>query len=237
VSPTSTPSTELPPIAELCDGSDEVRLTYSVGVGFASAAEQSNPTGAVFLVIDGQCNYWLSESAMSGLRSGTLDAEAAQSFAEDIHFGRYATLATVGDPSQCVDGGLQTLVDPTGRLQSSCGASSETTEWAEAYRAVWGQLRALTPMASPQWGPTRILAVNQEDSAGLPEAIAWNSDFDLAAVAVAPTAFPEAADWVLIDSAPQLDALAELRDAVLAENFYAESLFVSDAQDRAYVVS
>ncbi len=224
----------LPPIAELCDGSDDIRLTYAVGVGFASAGAQSNPTGSHFLVIDGQCNFWLSDTPLDGVHVGSMEPEAARELAEEIQFGRYAALVPTGEPGGCVDGGLEVLVDPTGRLETYCSGVGETEEWQQAFRASWAQLRALASEAPRQWGPTRVLVVALSSTAGLPERLPWNSDFELAAVAVDPTVFPDPSDWTLIDSPTQLDALAQLRETAMTQNRYADSFFVDDDEGNTY---
>ena len=120
---------ELPPIQAICDGSDDVRLSYAVMNGIASF--QQYPYGrfdSSFFAIDGRCNYWFGgDGSIRGIQGGRFDAERGRRLSQELQFGRYSSVAGFRRTEVCLDGGLERLSDGTGVIQD---ASSDTGPYA-----------------------------------------------------------------------------------------------------------
>jgi hypothetical protein len=111
-----------PVMAELCDGSTDLRLGYSADGGFVDVSFYfTNPHGHWFLFIDGQCNYYVSMGYLEGVATGVLDAQQAEALALDVGWSSIDDL-TVEDIQTCPDAGSVSIWAPESRRVSCmCG--------------------------------------------------------------------------------------------------------------------
>lgn len=234
----------LPPAQPLCDGGDEPRLVFTSIRGFGSFGTQfSGKYGSGYVVVDGRCDYWVGSEGLRGLRTGTLDREASAALAEQLHFGRYFTVAGHRDPGGCTDANLAVLDDGSTRLESTClGREGPRVYWEAFYRAfqLHGELDA---SSAPAWERTRLLAVRAPAQLapalpGEPRApLAWTAALDLEARAVDGIELSRGLDpdaGVLVEDAPTLAVLAELRTRARNPDPNSLDVLVVDEQGRAY---
>jgi hypothetical protein len=142
---------------ELCDGSDEIRLTFhSFGGGFATAYRHANPYGFQFLLVDGQCHYYASVGWMSGIVSGRLSRAQADDLLDQVGWSqRFAwqgySVGTWADTTTlCVAAADAAFAC---NEEFECGAQPGK---AEALRRAQQQLAALAQRGTPLSG--RLLA-------------------------------------------------------------------------------
>jgi hypothetical protein len=236
--------TALPPTEPLCDGSDELRLVFTSIVGFGSFGSGfSGKYGSGYLVIDGHCDYWLGSETPRGLRTGRLDASTAAALAEELHFGRYSTVAGFRDPGGCTDAGLAVLDDGTATLRTTCWPRDAPRVFREAFSRTSRSYEELDRSGTPAWERTRLLAVRdpfelQPDYPGTPRvAQAWDAALDLeprsvTGIELAQGLEPDAG--VLVEDGPTLAVLAEVRRAFDDVVPYSLDMLVRDAEGRGY---
>lgn len=234
----------LPPAQPLCDGSDELRLVFTSIMGFGYFGSGfSGKYGSGYLVIDGRCDYWLGSETPRGLRTGTLDASTASALAEELHFGRYSTVADYRDPGGCTDAGLAVLDDGTATLRTTCWPHDAPRVFWEAFSRTSRLYDELDTSGTPAWERTRLLAVRepfelQPDFPGTPRTpVAWSAELDLEPGSVSGTQLARGLEpdaGVLVEDAPTLDALAEVRRAFDDFVPYSLDMLVRDAEGRGY---
>ena len=233
---------ELPPIQAICDGSDDVRLSYAVMNGIASF--QQYPYGrfdSSFFAIDGRCNYWFGgDGSIRGIQGGRFDAERGRRLSQELQFGRYSSVAGFRRTEVCLDGGLERLSDGTGVIQDACGglAAAAPVVWSKAFeglRALWSEIEEL---GEPRWEPTRLLVLRVGGASSPADAALWTAPLDLerhAADLEHYDAQPKADSFaVTIEDEVTLAVLARLRGDALAADAHASSLVVRDASGRFY---
>jgi hypothetical protein len=152
----------------LCDGSAGARLTYLVGGGQVDEAYAFHGVyGHAAFVIDGQCHYWVAESPLRGLRTGTLNAEMATIIARQLHWASLATLSAHRDVQSCPDAGESLIGDGTHVINCSCGCDDQLpAATKEAFARVDAFYRSLMAMGGAYDGPVRAVTLRQ-DAPGL----------------------------------------------------------------------
>jgi hypothetical protein len=224
----------LPEVQPICDGSDDVRLTFAAPGGFFSRSPFSQRYGSVSLAIDGRCSYWIADESLRGLRVGTIDAASAAVLSRELHSGRYQTAEGYRPNAACSDDVPRFLSDSTGTIQQyACGNEAAPPVVAESFERAQRLMVELASGATPAWSPTRVLAVKDPDLVDGP-VFAWPA-FELAARAVsqrdiAYTVPPGAG--VLVEDSATLAQLTELRLAALDSNEYAADLLVESSEQR-----
>ena len=231
-----TPEGVLPELEPICNGTDDIRFVYAQsgmgGPAVGNSWQFTDIFGSLFFAIDGQCNYWIGENTLHGLRTGNLDETTADEFSEQLHYGRYSSVADF-DSQQCPDAGAVILVDSTARLLSRCGGDENDapTVWREAFSAVWPLMASIDEQSAEAWGPTRLLPVQTSEDAN---AIHWNLELDLETYAVTQREVLTPQSGVLVDDPDQLASLAELRRAAITQGGSADAAVVTNDQSQAY---
>ncbi|HTV17718.1 MAG TPA: hypothetical protein VMG12_03580 [Polyangiaceae bacterium] len=234
---------ELPPVQPICDGSDDVRFVFTAFAGFPAhyATTFTGSYGGRYLVIDGRCNYWLGSDTLVGLRTGTIGVDAAATLAEELHFGRYASVADFRDPGQCTDAGLSILDDGTATLRSSCFQPDDVPRiYGEAFTGASRLVQSLDASAQPDWQRSTLLAINDplDLTQPLPGGafrvpVPWTAPLDLEPRSVTNLDLTRGLDadtGVLVEDEPTLAVLAELRLA----QYDGYDLFVRDDRERIF---
>jgi hypothetical protein len=211
--------------------------------GFSYFGSQfSGKYGSRYLVIDGRCNYWLGSEALSGLRTGTLDASASLALAEELHFGRYFTAADYRDPGGCSDAGTLFLDDGTATLRTTCFHYAPRILW-QAFSRAYQLYDELYPSSTPAWDRTTLLALRDPEDLGheLPSMprtpLDWTATLDLEPQSVTDLEFTrglESDAGVLVEDAVTLAVLASLRANVRNPNSDFLDILVRDARGQAY---
>lgn len=214
------------PTQQLCDGSDAVQFASWGGLGRAGPALAfSAYPAAQFITIDGHCTFWLFDGSMEGLRTGVLDADFARQLARELHLGRYAEVDDYLSPG-CPDAGAYVIRDGTASLSNNCFPDDAAPSvWVEAFARtdrLWAELALRSEYA---WGATFIAPFRDVQPPGDRVFHEWTSSFDLAQHVISNEDFerqvadPQQEPGVLIDDAPTLALLVELRERALAERY------------------
>jgi hypothetical protein len=109
---------------ELCDGTNAVRLLYEVYGGFGTQTDQfSSVYGSTFFFIDGSCHFYVSETSVHGVRTGTLNTAAAAQLSADLGWSKldeWRDYGTRGDQG-CPDAPVSLLAKQNVALRCVCG--------------------------------------------------------------------------------------------------------------------
>jgi hypothetical protein len=232
----------------LCDGSDEVRWAYAVGLGGRNyeppfLAEY----GALHITIDGQCEFSLYDASLRGLRRGVINRGFAQKLERELHFGEYASFARV-EASVCLDSAGAAIADITGSVQTDCGWKGSDIPEAllDTMRRVQSLPRELDAIAERVWRPVQILPLSEPNVLPRQPVYDWNAPFDLAARAVSwvdYSNFELSAPGIPVEDDATLARLDELRATDIeaeADRFACacveRGLFVRDTEGRIFQV-
>ena len=206
------------------DGSDDVRLAYSVRGGgpLDESGMLISEVGFSYLYMNGKGQYWVFESAgwLGEARVGQLNRAQLTQLATDLHLGRWRALE--GYYFENVNDASSTLLYDAGH-RIECTASCDSQEVqaevhvvSEATRQV---VSSLYEQASPMDGPLRVIAYAHGPAGGQgsndSEWPTWPLD------AIADEAMIEGADAAM---------LREFRRVTLIDRPFATSMgFVKDA--------
>lgn len=201
----SRATSQTEPIA-LCDGSDGLRfVATSEGGNAEDVPRVAREVGWRFLVIDGNCQYWVMERPDAELRTGTLNASDAESFSLELGLGSWPEQ---GQVQGCPDA---TVTRARFGDQVSAWSCGETTTVTEPYYA-W--FDTLYESGTAVDGPVRF-SLSETDTSGwvtggtVDIALPWTLSLDPAAVTVARTEEGTAEPLVATDS--EAAALRTLR--------------------------
>lgn len=204
------------PSVPLCDGSDDVRfITTTSGGGFVEPFwSYSKYHGYAFVAIDGHCRFWTNGSGIGPTSTGEVADQDARRFAQDSHFGRFASVSDFMD-SQCRDAPTVTLIDPTARLDSFCTGTDDNAPqaWQDAFTARTTLVERLQT-GSPSWGPAEVFPIRVAEVGDNP-VIPWTVDVDLDAAAI--DSFEERDEnWgVLVSEPTSVEQLSAVRQAAI----------------------
>jgi hypothetical protein len=200
---------------DLCDGSDEPRLAYVQGYGFAPlTAVFFGVYGARFLVVDGQCRYWRGRG--DGIVwVGTLSRESADELARGIALEQSRSPA-IPESTDCLDAGSEFVWTPSRRLECPCGCSGGTDpSLFETASTV--ELGLFDTIESGSTGPARLVLSPIDDAPGGADVAPW--PLPRAPVAEELETVSLVADsGRLLEDPSELGPLREARSAYLARH-------------------
>jgi hypothetical protein len=212
--------------ATLCDGSEDVRLTYLVEGGFLDAVYGffSDVYGHRSFAIDGQCRFWRTRAGDGWVYTGTLEPDQAQEFAEAIGYGELSDYAAFDDPP-CPDGSITTLAAPVGQIRCSCQCTTNPdapARWLAAFRAVSLDAQdALFANGETVTGPAQMVLVTPRNLTNGMTARTWPlaRDPDNGAFVVdnEGALFLTHSSGVLVEDADELAALRRFRAEFAAD--------------------
>jgi hypothetical protein len=215
--PDSTGTTGEDGWAEICDGSEGLRLAMVLGGGGLVANEIEREIGFRYLYVLGTCEYFVLPNDDAGApwpdaRTGVMDVATEEQLSRALDYGHLADIAGAWDTEGLSDGSTLSVSD--GTLTVACyGGCESGPAGAQALWAEMGWIDALWAEGQAYEGPLRVSVIGWVDATldELPAAwplpidpwsIARNGDTDPA---------PEAGETVLIDDASQAATLRELR--------------------------
>jgi hypothetical protein len=208
-----------PPVmlGELCDGSDEVRLVMGSGGGFVDDSYEFVTPDGEYVLIDGQCRYYVVGADPSRIPSGTLDAAQADALATGVGWENFATWTPYIDQESCPDAGSAYMIAPDVVLTCTCGcdlsapagledAMTQAYEWRNTSNEEGTPLRGLTLRAVAR------LATLLSDPGDAP-ILDWTLDIPLSELLL-PESEPYQRDsGIAIDDPTNIGALLALREA------------------------
>ena len=201
--------------AEICDGSDDIRLgLWNDGGQVDVSSKFTNPFGFSFAFVDGHCRYYASVDTMTGIASGMLDATDAASLARDIGYAQIAKFSQHYDQG-CPDAGASRIGDGAHAFGCSCGCDDDApTGLAEAEAASHTWIERFAKQGKPLGGAVRVAAVNGTVVSS-PMPLAWPLDRAIADFVIPGMTFTVDSGLV-IDDAMDAAALRTLRSRMAA---------------------
>jgi hypothetical protein len=215
---------------QICDGSNDIRLGFNASGGFVAQSYQfTNPYGSWFAVVDGQCHFYVSESYMQGVLTGTLSPEDATALADDVRFSQIdAWNGHYG--ASCSDGGPVSLATQHAAISCVCGCDGAPAGAATAMGELYDWIDRLVTRGTPLAAAVSALAY-EDDKRGPPQnVVAWPLSRPLADVSgLVVSSLAQNGPGARFDDAADAKALRELRSTHSASDTAAQSLIVKDA--------
>jgi hypothetical protein len=228
-----------PPLGELCDGSNDVRLLVHSGGGFVEDSYAfMNPYGDSVFVVLGTCEYYSLASDPGEWRTGTLSESEAQALAQSVAFERMPEFDAFRDLESCPDAGAQYMQTEGAWVMCTCGCGDGapaglTDALSAASAATTAYAAEGTPM---EGGAVRVVA---RPEAEVPTAApmttpAWSLSFALEDVLLSGNAGVVVDAGLRIDDASDVTELRRLRREFPAENTFSDYVFVHDTDGAVY---
>lgn len=202
--------------AQICDGSDELRLAMVLGGGGSVENEIERELGFYYLYVLGTCEYFAlpadAGAPWPDAHTGVLELDTEEQLSRALDYGHLADIAGTWDTAGLADGGTLSVSD--GVHTVACYGGCE--DGPEAAQALWSELGwidVLWAEGEPMQGPMRVSVIGWADSiidelpvqwplSAEPWSLAVDGDTDPA---------PEAGDTILIEDPVDVATLRELR--------------------------
>jgi hypothetical protein len=209
----------------ICDGSDGIRLAYSVPVSpvrVPAFTADLYDLGIEFLYVDGHCHYWMQEplpadrfGAWRPYREGELTVAQEAALHDAVSYDDFAAGAPPCRGPLAVDASPTLLWD--GRMTHSCnGTLQAPADWP-----MRGELaRSTTPMA----GPMRVMVGRQSVGPGAP-IYPWPLAGTPASYEIGYAASMAFGRSTLVTDPTELAALRSLRDRAIADGIASPGYF------------
>ncbi len=237
-------------LVEICDGSDEIRLSYTNGGGMvANYYSFFQPYGTYALFVDGQCRYWIFEQPHVGIRTGVLDEQEANDLSTGLRLHWLSEFSGSYGNSGCSDGGTTTISNGVDYVSCYCGCPEAPVPVNEMFFGSSDLLRnlmaGLAARAEPSGGPIRVvvLAATVDDPSSLWAVYDWPLDWSPSEILTEP---PEgdvhAIEWTtvgeIVDDPDDIQLLRALGTRVADDvGSFSEPMFVRDADNRYYLLA
>jgi hypothetical protein len=154
------------PPREICDGSSAVRLYLNSAGGGGLIRPGMDFTSLSYVIVTGECRFWVMQGTRDEARTGTLTREAAERLADELHYAAWYRLSddqlrhdTVFDA-----GGGPVLTD--GSRKFGCGAFCADSLVREMFERAYRLPQELYPLGEPVLGPMRVSAVDNSSFQG-----------------------------------------------------------------------
>ena len=227
-----------PPLGELCDGSESARLVMGGGGGFVDESYEFLTPDGEYVVVDGQCRYYVVGADPSRILSGALDETQAEALSNAVGWPSYSSWSPYHDLMSCPDAGSSYLLAPDVVLTCTCGCDEnapsgleDAFEQASTFRTSFESdgtaLAGVTLRAVAKLG-------TQLSDPGERPILEWTLDLALSDLLLGEND-PYAEDsGVLVEDPDTVAALLELRDE--SEAGPTDYVFVEDESGELYGV-
>lgn len=202
--------------AEICDGSEGLRLAMVLGGGGLVANEIEREIGFYYLYVLGTCEYFVLPSE-DGARwpdahTGVLDPATEEQLSLAIDYGALADIAGSWSTGDVADG--STLLVSDGTHTVACYAGCE--DGPAGAQALWSQLTWIDTLWSagePYAGPLRVSVIGWVDATLDELPVPWPLATDPWSIALDGNMDPppEPGQTVLIDDTEDVATLREIR--------------------------
>jgi hypothetical protein len=159
---------------EICNGGSEIRLAFQVGGGGPARAGEAMlaENGWQFLLVDGNCVAWVSESSSDPLVRAVLSADDAAQLSATLKVSTWnqITPAVGGCPDAPGYGfrfGEQRLSGA-----SPCGAATRSA-WSDLIAAAGEQLHHVAQLGQSWDGDLRYLVLEEDNRTDSRPAVSW----------------------------------------------------------------
>jgi hypothetical protein len=231
-------------LGELCDGSDEVRLVMGSGGGMVEDTYNFLTPDGEYVLIDGQCRYYVVGPDPSRIPSGTLDAAEAEALAAGVGWENFPTWTPYIDAESCPDAGSAYMIAPDVVLTCTCGCDATAPAGLEqamtaAYESRTSYGMQGTPLAGLTLRAVARLATQLPDPGDAP-VLDWTLDVPLSDLLIPDNEPYQRDSGIAIDDPADIAALLALReDSGLFEDVAATPggyVFVEDDTGTRYGV-
>lgn len=226
-----------PPLGELCDGSNTVRLMEHAGGGFlADGQDFLEPYGSSVFIVLGTCDYYAQGNSPSEWRTGHLSDAEAESIANAVQYQRMPEFGTYRDNESCPDAGSQYLQAPGSWTMCTCGCGDDAPDGLTMALGAASDAAEMYGTAGPAMtgGAVSVVALPEDrvGEAAPAETRAWPLDVALADLVPASQGALMPDDGTRITAADDVAALRALRTSGGDGLF----TFVHDADGAVYGV-
>jgi hypothetical protein len=199
--------------AEICDGSDELRLAMVLTGGGQVDNEIVREIGFYYLYVRGTCEYWVLPSA-SGVpwpdtRTGVLELDAEEELSRALDYGNLGQLAGTWDAG-VADGSTMLVSDGTSTV-ACVGSCEQAPEGAQALWEQLGRIDDLWENSGRYEGPLRLSVVGFADSVADELGVPWPLGSDPWSLASDGDAEPGMTHSVLVEKSEDVELWRELR--------------------------
>lgn len=170
--PDTSTTTQAQPLtaAEICDGSDDIRIAnaYKGGGPVEPGREHLSADGFHYFYLDGHCRYWVlpaGENALLATHTGELSDVEVEALGQklELHLWEQYATATV-TPHQIADAGASSL--HFGDVAISCPTNCDRSNYEAQVKAIQNtlheEMKSLHTQGTPLDGPVRVMGVRQE---------------------------------------------------------------------------
>lgn len=203
--------------AEICDGSDDLRLAMTLVGGGTVENELVREIGWRYLYVLGTCEYFVlplgDPNGWPDARTGVLDLEAEQALSEALDYGNLEAVAGNWGTEGTFD--ASTLLVSDGTHIVSC--NGECLDGPREAQALWGEMSRIDELwaeSEPYLGPVRVSVIGWEDSLIDELGVNWPLELDPWSIAIDGSSLddpPTAGTSVLVDDPEAVAQLRELR--------------------------
>lgn len=216
---TSSAARRLDP-ADLCDGTDEVKLRANVVGGLAVGLDPfTQRNGVQYLQVSGKCEYLAGGPEWGLTRTGVLEGELLRSVLRDLQYESLPSMEGTWNQGGCYDAPLLTLEADSLRVRCYCECREASASAARALGAKFTAVIEQLLREGVYWdGPLRILVVRRPMSDGEVENISeWPLASDPMQIAIEYSQLwndgvinEERLDGVLVSSTEEIRAMRGL---------------------------
>jgi hypothetical protein len=161
----------------LCDGDPLVRLAYQVMGGGQTlpGSQVTSENGFSYLLVTGQCHFWVMNSADADVHEGQLADSEAFSLSNTLRLGDWSGLdAAYGTCALDVPSRLLRFRDTRVTISGSCGGTlAAPPAWLSD--GIAGSVQDLYAKGTPVAGPVRFLLMTEQGT--------WSSQVEKRAAA------------------------------------------------------
>jgi hypothetical protein len=157
------------PAREICDGSSAVRLYLNSVGGGGLVRPGMEFTFLSYVVITGECRFWVMQGTREEARTGTLTREAGAQLAAELHYSAWDRISDEAQSRGTVfdGGGGWVLTDGTRKF--TCGGFCTDALAGEMFERASRLPRELYELGGPVVGPMRVSAVDNSSFQRTPQ--------------------------------------------------------------------
>jgi hypothetical protein len=222
------------PPREICDGSSAVRVYLNLAGGGFLARPGMEFTLISYVIITGECRFWVMQGTREEARTGTLTRDAADRLAGELH---YAAWYRIPDDAQShgtvLDGGGGWVVTD-GTRKFDCSGFCTDPLAREMFERASRLPQELYELGGPVAGPMRVSAVDSSSATFQKGTIDWPLSASVERFVYAPHAEPAPGPnrGVLLEDPADLRTLRALRPRLRGSDYgYVPVLADLDAAD------
>jgi hypothetical protein len=216
-----------PPVAdpprEICDGSSAVRLYLNLAGGGGLVRPGMDFTFLSYVIITGECRFWVMQGTREEARTGTLTHEAGAQLARELHYSAWYRISDEAQSRSRVFDGGSGWVLTDGTRKFTCDGFCTDALAGEMFERASRLPRELYELGEPVMGPMRVSAVDNSRYQAAPQkgTIDWPLSAPVERFVYDPSAAPGPGPngGVLLEDPTDLKILRELRPRLRGSDY------------------